>query len=292
MKLYIDNREPKNSISYLESLNIDFSNQLIIEIKPLEIGDYMYCDEDNSNNNIIFERKSLSDLESSIKDGRYNEQSLRLSQSYFHNHNIIYLVEGAIINYRNKKFKNTLYSSIFSLNHYKGFTVFNTLNNVDTCDMLYNFILKKMKEKTKPPFYNNMINQPINKSNNGSNNKSNNESNNESITKSTIESSNEVNNNLEETKETNNINYLSTIKMTKKDNITKENINTLMLMQIPGISLLSASSIMNKYNNIYNLINELKKDNNCLDSLKLESSNRKISKNIIENVKIYLLTLE
>ena len=277
MKLYIDNREPKTSISYLESLNIDFSNQLIIEIKPLEIGDYMYYDEDNSNNNIIFERKSLSDLESSIKDGRYNEQSLRLSQSYFHNHNIIYLVEGAIINYRNKKFKNTLYSSIFSLNHYKGFSVFNTLNNVDTCDMLYNFILKKMKEKTKPPFYNNIITQRINKFSNESNNESNNES------------SNEANNNLEET---NNINYLSTIKMTKKDNITKDNINTLMLMQIPGISLLSASSIMNKYNNIYNLINELKNDANCLDSLKLESSNRKISKNIIENVKNYLLTLE
>ena len=281
MKLYIDNREPKNSISYLESLNIDFSNQLIIEIKPLEIGDYMYCDEDNSNNNIIFERKSLSDLESSIKDGRYNEQSLRLSQSYFHNHNIIYLVEGAIINYRNKKFKNTLYSSIFSLNHYKGFSVFNTLNNIDTCDMLYNFILKKMKEKTKPPFYNNIINQHINKFSNESINKFSNEFSNES--------NNEVNNNLEET---NNINYLSTIKMTKKDNITKDNINTLMLMQIPGISLLSASSIMNKYNNIYNLINELKNDANCLDSLKLESSNRKISKNIIENVKNYLLTLE
>ena len=49
---------------------------------------------------------------------------------------------------------------------------------------------------------------------------------------------------------------------------------------------------MNKYNNIYNLINELKNDANCLDSLKLESSNRKISKNIIENVKNYLLTLE
>jgi ERCC4-type nuclease len=265
MKLYIDNREPKNSISYLESLNTDFSNQLIIEIKPLEIGDYMYYDEDNSNNNIIFERKSLSDLESSIKDGRYNEQSLRLSQSYFHNHNIIYIIEGAIINYRNKKFKNTLYSSIFSLNHYKGFSVFNTLNNVDTCDMLYNFILKKMKEKTKPPFYNNIINQSINKY------------------------SNETHNNLDES---NNINYLSTIKTSKKDNITKDNINTLMLMQIPGISLLSATSIMNKYNNIYNLINELKKNVNCLDSLKLESSNRKISKNIIENVKNYLLTLE
>ena len=241
----------------------------------------MYCDEHNSNNNIIFERKSLSDLESSIKDGRYNEQSLRLSQSYFHNHNIIYLVEGAIINYRNKKFKNTLYSSIFSLNHYKGFSVFNTLNNIDTCDMLYNFILKKMKEKTKPPFYNNIINQHINKFSNESINKFSNESSNEY--------NNEVNNNLEET---NNINYLSTIKMTKKDNITKDNINTLMLMQIPGISILSASSIMNKYNNIYNLINELKNDANCLDSLKLESSNRKISKNIIENVKNYLLTLE
>ena len=62
MKLYIDNREPKNSISYLESLNTDFSNQLIIEIKPLEIGDYMYYDEDNSNNNIII--NAISDEKS------------------------------------------------------------------------------------------------------------------------------------------------------------------------------------------------------------------------------------
>ena len=62
-----------------------------------------------------------------------------------------------------------------------------------------------------------------------------------------------------------------------------------MLMQIPNISNNTALTIMNKYKSVKNLIDCLENDNNCLDSLKIESSNRKISKAIIENIKTYLL---
>ena len=41
---------------------------------------------------LIFERKSLADLISSIKDGRYIEQSFRLSECSLDNHNIYYII--------------------------------------------------------------------------------------------------------------------------------------------------------------------------------------------------------
>ena len=101
MKLYIDNREPKEIINYIKYLIDESKNKLFIsiEIKSLDLGDYIIYDEKYEKDLIIFERKTLSDLESSIKDGRYSEQSLRLSSKSLHNHNIIYLIEGSIINY-------------------------------------------------------------------------------------------------------------------------------------------------------------------------------------------------
>ena len=72
MKLYIDNREPKQIINYLNDLNEN--NKYTIELKNLELRDYIIYDEKNDKTLVIIERKSLSDLESSIKDGRYNEQ--------------------------------------------------------------------------------------------------------------------------------------------------------------------------------------------------------------------------
>ena len=102
MHLLIDNREPKKNIDYLNYLNSN--NNYIIKIETLEIGDYIIYDEINEKNIIIIERKSLADLESSIKDGRYDNQSYRLNQIDIHNHNIYYLIEGSIINYRNSNF--------------------------------------------------------------------------------------------------------------------------------------------------------------------------------------------
>ena len=265
MKLYIDNREPKAIIDYLEFINNNSKNKVVIEIKSLDLGDYVLYDEENERNIIIIERKSLNDLECSIKDGRYNEQSYRLSQNTLENHNIYYLIEGSIISYKNKSFKNTLYSSLFSLSYFKGFSVFNSLNANESAEIIYSFVNKFLKTRDKVGYYSN----------------SNLTSNNEAL---------EKNEDLKlENKEDN---YLANIKNSKKSNITRENIDILMLMQIPGVSITSATTIMNTHKTINNLVNNLLENEDCLDSLKTENNNRKISKNIIASIKYYLINKE
>ena len=83
--------------------------------------------------------------------------------------------------------------------------------------------------------------------------------------------------------------YINVIKTSKKSNITNDNINEIMLKQIPGVSVPSAKTIMNKYKTIKSLVLGLEEENDCLCSLKLDISNRKISKNVVENIKNYLL---
>ena len=67
--------------------------ELEIVVESLPLGDVIICGN-NKEEKILIERKSLSDLAASIKDGRYEEQSYRLNGSPYHNHNIIYLIEG------------------------------------------------------------------------------------------------------------------------------------------------------------------------------------------------------
>ena len=243
MQLLIDLREPKTLINYIISLNETSNTKITIIQKNLDIGDYVFYDEINSKEILIIERKSLADLEASIKDGRYNEQSFRLNETSLHNHNIIYLLEGAIIKY-NPKFKNTLYSSLFSLNYYKGFSVINVLNQTETGDILLAFASKLLKEN-KPGFYC------------------------------------DVSNNTEN----NNTNYISTLKTTKKSHITSENIFQLMLMQIPGISNVSALALATEFKNMETLLNALKSDNvDKLENIKL-ASGRKLNKKIITSLR-------
>lgn len=253
MKLYIDNREPKQIIDIVNNLNDARKDKIVIEIKNLELGDYIIYDDISDKNILIIERKSLADLESSIKDGRYTEQSLRLINNEIPNHNIYYLIEGSIINYKKNAFKNTLYSSLISLSYFKGFSIINSLNSIESAEIIYRFVNKLIKENPKVGFYNNEL------------------------------SSNKIEENVVEN------NYINVIKSCKKSNITKENINIIMLMQIPNVSSQSAAAIMNKYKTIKNLVEELEKDLDCLESIRLEKSNRKIGKNIIENIKNFLL---
>lgn len=73
-----------------------------IKKEQLHIGDIVL--EDSTGKQIlVFERKTLNDLAASIKDGRYNEQSFRLDKEAIHNHNIIYIIEGDIERYNEKK---------------------------------------------------------------------------------------------------------------------------------------------------------------------------------------------
>ena len=250
MKLFIDSREPKTLIKYITSLNESSKNKIIIEQKQLDNGDFIFYDEINDKNILVIERKSLEDLESSIKDGRYNEQSFRLNELNIHNHNIIYLIEGSIINYKNTFFRNTLYSTLLSLNYYKGFSIIISLNQIETGDILLAFSSKLIREN-KPGFYNDLSNN---------------------IDNNTINNTN---------------NYINNVKLSKKSNVTCDNIFQLMIMQIPGISAASAQAITSEFNNIQELIESLKNEDNKLENIKL-ASGRKINKTINDSLKKYL----
>jgi ERCC4-type nuclease len=252
MKLLIDVREPKKIIEHLGILNAEKKYE--IEVKQLEIGDFVIYDEKNDKTLVIIERKSLADLESSIKDGRYKEQSFRLAGNELPNHNIYYLIEGNIATYKKKVFISTLYSSLISISYFKGFSILNSLNENGTAEIINNFVKKLLKENNNDCYYKN--NTGITEQND---------------TTSTQEK------------------YINVVKTEKKANITRENIHMIMLMQVPDVSVKSATAIINKFITIKNLVLALESDEDCLNSLVLDGSNRKISKKIIQNIKDNLL---
>lgn len=251
MKLILDCRET-NLIKSCEMLisSVDKFKHITITTENLLIGDISINDEDN-NIIILFERKSIADLIASIKDGRYREQSYRLSGSEHPNHNIVYIIEGPIGKFVDKQI---VYSSMFSLNYYKGFSVFRSNNIDDTAYILCNAFIKLEKEKDKKPYYN----------------KKNIEEEGEDIEKS----------------------YSTVIKKKKNANITKENFGEIVLCQIPSISSTTAIAIMKEFKNIDTLIQKLKEDQNCLNEITYETEKkqkRKISKTSIKNIIEFLL---
>lgn len=83
----------------------------------------------------------------------------------------------------------------------------------------------------------------------------------------------------------------STNKLVKKQVITKENINSYMLNLIPGIGLNTAKEILNNFDGkIYNLIHLLKTDNDNINEILngITIKSRKLSKKIIQSIKLYL----
>jgi ERCC4-type nuclease len=273
MIIKIDNRETeliKLCKHYIEIIPNYKDLQIIVENLPL--GDVIICDEKEEK--VVIERKSIADLASSIKDGRYEEQSYRLNGLPHHNHNIIYLIEGEIhkmnlyhsnVFKSNKIEKSTVYSAIVSLNYLKGFTVLRSFNLDETsiiiCNMAYK--MKKSEKDNKFGFYSNKISQST----------------------SAIAIAKEVGN--EELNATSEKEYCSVIKKVKKENITPENISEIMLCQIPGISSTTAIAIMKKFVTIDNLIIQLKLDPGVLKDLSYtneKGQTRKISKTVIENI--------
>lgn len=240
MKIKLDNREHQLAIL----LNQNAVN-IPIEVTTLTIGDIIICD-DEDNEILLIERKSVSDLASSITDGRYSEQSFRLDACQHHNHNIVYLIEGSIANYRGYSRINskTLYSALFTLNYYKGFSVLRTTNISETCEMIIRIADKLNREKNKQGYYNGNIPK---------------------------------------------CEYTDVIKKEKKSNITKDNIQEIMLCQIPGISVQSARAILKKYD-IKTLMTSVPEELDFSDIVltSKDGKARKISKNAIEHIKKYL----
>lgn len=248
-----------------------------IKIEQLHIGDIVF-EDDYGKPVLIFERKTLNDLAASIKDGRYNEQSFRLDKEPAHNHNIIYIIEGDIERYNEKRThisKKTLMSSMFSLLYYKGFSVLRTNTICETADTIVYFADKydktRINEKNRKPYYE--LTAP------GSDVGS-------ELTHAVVQETTET----EESEK-----YCGVLKGHKEKNeyITPENINIIMLSCIPGINSKTATQIMSEYKTVQNLLYQLEIDPLCLNTfmIKTELGNtRKINKNCVDNIKKFLCT--
>jgi ERCC4-type nuclease len=234
--------------------------------QTLPLGDIII--NDGTNDCIIIERKTLSDLAASIKDGRYEEQSYRLNGLNHHNHNIIYLIEGEMHRFNSFKEridKQTLYSAMFSINYFKGFSVMRSNNLEETAMIACNMVYKLVGglKAGKVGFYSNTLQQIPNDV-----------------------SSDDQKNNCDELVPTEK-DYCAVIKKVKKDNITPDNIGEIMLCQIPGISSASALAILSKFKTLPNLINSIQEDETCLNNICTTDANgksRKISKTAIATI--------
>ena len=132
MNITIDSRE-KDLIQFCSLLNTNVD--ISLNNSQLNLGDVII------NNNIIIERKTLSDLASSIVDGRYKEQSFRLQKSLEEGFKVIYMIEGILDLYIGKIPKETLVRSFYSLMN-KGFNVFLTKNVKETAYFIIQFAEK------------------------------------------------------------------------------------------------------------------------------------------------------
>jgi crossover junction endonuclease MUS81 len=276
MIIKIDTREAAllQQINYQVTVIPVFKTIKVVS-ETLPIGDIIINDE--TEDKIIIERKSVNDLLSSIKDGRYEEQSYRLNGINHHNHNIVYLIEGDINKVNrfkpdNQVEKLTLYSAMFSLNYYKGFSVFRSFSLDETANIICNMAYKMGKDLSKKPYYQNKL-QIVE-----------NESGDTEIVNSTSES--------DDICPITEKDYVGVVKKVKKDNITPDNIGEIMLCQIPGISSVTALAVMEKYKNISNLIKELELNNDSMKDLSYTNTKgqvRKINKTCIANIIKFLL---
>jgi ERCC4-type nuclease len=280
MIIKVDNREQEllKQINQLV-LFIPAFKQMKVETANLPLGDIIISDD--TEDKIIIERKCLNDLLSSIKDGRYEEQSYRLNGLNHHNHNIYYMIEGDVNKFNrfkdNKMEKLTLYSAMFSLNYFKGFSVMRTLSLEESALFICNTANKLNKTETsgKKPYFNNKI-ETINL--------------NENVT-AEEQNGGEVAS-IEKDIEQSEKDYVSVVKKVKKENITPENIAEIMLCQIPGISSVTALAIMDKFKTLPNLIQEVQQNEDCLKDISYTNTKgqtRKINKTSVLNIVKYLL---
>jgi len=295
MFIKVDSREKDlvTKMTYYISSIPAFRNLKVIT-ESLPIGDIII-----SNNNediLIIERKTIIDLLSSIKDGRYEEQSYRLNGTPVHNHNIMYIIEGDVNKmnlFRETKFeKLTLYSAIFSLNYYKGFSAIRTFTLDETALFICNCTSKLMKGEAtdRKAFYPNKNGIPHSVTISATTEKT--ETQNVVDTSELDSNGNEENDEKPEHQKDDCKNYIGLVKKVKKENITPENIDEIMLCQIPGVSTATAISIIKKFSNISNLIKSLEENEKCLNDVtntNNKGQSRKITKTSIANIVKFLL---
>lgn len=316
MKLYVDSREKKlhsllvafnfynqsdhdgddtgNDDKVIKSKKSD-GDLLLIESKQLELGDLVLCDNMDEIL-LVFERKSIDDLASSIRDGRYREQSSRLNKYSVHNHNIIYIIEGNIdrVHAKSKVQTSALRSAVVSLNLNKGFSTLKTVSVDDSARWILAYCYKVEKDKELNTKLHAMIHKgtsllPSRMHISDVNNQLVEEA---DVICSTIISNVEKeavtnveteNNSLQQTNDKH-LEHLS--KQAKSKHITKDNCQALMLSMIPYVSTSIANAILDEFGSIDKLMVALREDDKCLNNIKIKGNEktRTIGKNVIQNI--------
>jgi DNA excision repair protein ERCC-4 len=232
MIINIDSREIE-LLKFCQLLNTDTEISLVN--LQLNLGDLII------NNQVIIERKTLTDLASSIRDGRYKEQSFRLQKALEEGFKVIYMIEGNIDLYVGNVPKETLVRTFYSLMN-KGFNVFLTKNVKETAYFIIQFSEKIKTQKTT---------------------------------------------NLGNYEDIEGI-----VHKQKNTNLTRDNISIFMLSQLPGISNVTATVIIDKYKHISKLIKDLDVNPNCLEEFEYinpkNNKPKKLNKNVIKCIKDFL----
>lgn len=253
MLIKIDYRE-KKLIEEIKKLTTNNYIHIDISCCNLSLGDIVICD--NSENEIsIIERKTLNDLASSIQDGRYKEQSFRLNNSEIHNHNIYYLLEGDLNKFKTNKYTKNIINNTVLISAITSLSYNKGFSIIRCLDVKESALfLMQMTSKLEK------ITNYYTCDNSGN-----------TPTYSEV---------------------ATNCKNIKKNNVTSENINEIMLAQIPYVSISIAKQLMETYNSIYNLTSLLKQDNKLLDNFQISTASgkkRKISKKCVSNLITYLL---
>jgi ERCC4-type nuclease len=246
-----------------------------ITTEQLLIGDVLLRTDDQKEI-ILFERKSLQDLLASIKDGRYKEQSHRLTHtSGLNPHHIVYIIEGVLSTLRPQD-KKIVLSAIASLSYFKGFSVFRTATVFETAEQILAMATKIQKEfegGSTIPVYHSATAIPSSQEPGLETQEGN--------VERTVALSEE------------HVPYSSFVKKAKKDNITPENIGGILLCQIPGISSTIAAEVLRNFDGSFcRLIDEIRTHPEKLDTIYLESAGgkkRKLSSSVIAAIKTYLV---
>jgi len=222
MKLIVDYRESK-IINELNCMDISY------ETHNLTLGDIQFIDDGI---HLLFERKTIQDLVSSVCDGRYKDQTTRLKKEIEPN-KVYYIIEGYITDTYSIP-KSTIYSILFSLQYKYGFHVLYTTQTQETALMI-----KQMFKKVS----------------------------------------------ILDTKE---ICSTPVILTKKQESITPENIEIMMLSQIPKIQYHTSKQILEYIGGLKKLYETTEDELNKIKIQTKTGKYRKLSKQIIKNIIYYL----
>ena len=272
MKIIIDERE-----TALYDL-CPKTGKIAIEKKVLNLGDIIFANDDETSIYLVIERKSFRDLLASIKDGRYAEQSYRLTNCFPEPHNTVYLLEGMFSTLPREEDKKLVISCMASLNFFKGFSVMRTTSIAETAQHIVYMaekIDKELKAGKEGRYFVNTSKISQNKI--------------EHIEVLTNDDNTPIVSAPSQTPSA--TDYCGVVKASKKANITKENIGQMILMQIPGISSITAIEIMRPFANLLEFIDKIREDKTYLNTVILEAGGkkRKLGSNIVKSINELLL---